>query len=155
MEKVFESIEKFKDCNCVVHNEIFKKKNGSEIYYNYNAKFKKHKSIYSQLFLNNFLSTSSVSLKKSLIIKAKFFDEELLNAQDYDLWLKIGDNFNFHFINEYLGFYNERKNNITSKSYKERVLNLIKIIKRNNKKVSRLNYYYKYFRILVNKEWFK
>ena len=135
--------------------KYLKKKNGSEIYYNYNAKFKKHKSIYSQLFLNNFLSTSSVSLKKSLIIKAKFFDEELLNAQDYDLWLKIGDNFNFHFINEYLGFYNERKNNITSKSYKERVLNLIKIIKRNNKKVSRLNYYYKYFRILVNKEWFK
>ena len=118
-------------------------------------KFKKNKSTFNQLFLNNFLSTSSVSLKKKLIIDANFFDEELANAQDYDLWLKIGDNFNFQFIDEFLGYYNERDNNITSRAYKNKIINLIKILKKNKRNVSRLNYYYKFFRILINKEWFK
>tara|TARA_B100002052_G_C15828337_1_gene574091 strand:+ start:323 stop:1105 length:783 start_codon:yes stop_codon:yes gene_type:complete len=155
LEKVFNTINNFKDCNCVIHNEIFKKKNGNEVQFNYKAKFKKNKSTFNQLFLNNFLSTSSVSLKKKLIIDANFFDEELANAQDYDLWLKIGDNFNFQFIDEFLGYYNERDNNITSRAYKNKIINLIKILKKNKRNVSRLNYYYKFFRILINKEWFK
>ncbi len=155
LEKVFKSIKMFKDCNCIVHNEIFKKKDGKEVQFNYKVKFKKYESIYNQLFLNNFLSTSSVTLKKKLIIDANYFDEELANAQDYDLWLKIGDNFNFHFIDEFLGFYNERDNNITSRAYKNKIVNLFKILKKNKKNVSKLNYYYKFLRILINKEWFK
>ncbi len=155
LERVSGSIEQSKNCNCVVHNEIFKKKNGKEIKFNYKKLYKPHKSIFKQLFLKNFLSTSSVTLKKKLIIGANFFDEELENAQDYDLWLKIGDNFNFHFIDEFLGFYNERENNITSRSYSKKISNLLKILRKNKEKVNRLDYYYKFLRILINKEWFK
>ena len=96
-----------------------------------------------------------MTMKKKLIIKANYFDEELQNAQDYDLWLKIGDNFNFHFIDEYLGFYNERNDNITSRPYNNKIVNLLKILRRNKENVSRLFYYYKFLRILISKEWFK
>ncbi|MAZ07791.1 MAG: hypothetical protein CMM99_04960 [Rickettsiales bacterium] len=155
LERVSKSIKQSKNYNCIVHNEIFKKKNGGEIQFNYKKFFNPHKPIFSQLFLKNFLSTSSMTMKKKLIIKANYFDEELQNAQDYDLWLKIGDNFNFHFIDEYLGFYNERNDNITSRPYNNKIVNLLKILRRNKENVSRLFYYYKFLRILISKEWFK
>ena len=63
--------------------------------------------------------------------------------------------YQFYFIDEYLGFYNERENNITSRSYNNKIINLLKILRRNKKNVSKLHYYYKFLRILINKEWFK
>ena len=90
-----------------------------------------------------------------MIENANYFDESLTNAQDYDLWLKIGDNFNLYFLNDYLGTYNERNNNITSKPYKYKIKNLIKILKKNKKYTSKLIYYYKFIRLIINKEWFK
>ena len=76
--------------------------------------------------MKNFLSTSSITLKKDLIIKANYFDETLMNAQDYDMWLKIGDNFKLFFIDEFLGTYYERDGNITSTPYKKRYLIYLK-----------------------------
>ena len=106
------------------------------------------------MFLKNFLSTSSVTLKK-LIIGANFFDEELENAQDYDLWLKIGDNFNFHFIDEFLDLIMKEKITSLQDLIVKKISNLLKILRKNKEKVNRLDYYYKFLRILINKEWFK
>ena len=155
LEKVSTVIKNNSDYNCIAHNEFFKKINGSLLKLDYKKNFKPGKSIYQQLFIRNFLSTSSVSLKKKLIENANYFDESLTNAQDYDLWLKIGDNFNLYFLNDYLGTYNERNNNITSKPYKYKIKNLIKILKKNKKYTSKLIYYYKFIRLIINKEWFK
>ena len=155
LKKINQVIQMNKNYNCISHNEIFRKKDGKEIKFNYKKFFSHDKLVYKQLFLKNFLSTSSVTLKKELIINAGYFDEELSNAQDYDLWLKIGDNFSLYFIDEYLGFYNERDDNITSRSYSKKITNLIKILKKNKKNVSKYNYYYKLLRILLSKEWLK
>ena len=78
-----------------------------------------------------------------------------MNAQDYDMWLKIGDNFKLSFIDEFLGTYYERDGNITSTPYKKKILNLLKILKKNKNSVSNFQYYYKFLRLLINKEWFK
>ena len=117
--------------------------------------FKENKLIFNQLFVKNFLSTSSVTIQKKLIVNANYFDEELANAQDYDLWLKIGNNFKLYFLSDYLGTYNERIDNITSTPYNQKLKNLLKILKKNKKKINKLLYYYKFLRLLINKEWFK
>ena len=122
---------------------------------NYKKHFKINKSIYNQLFIKNFLSTSSVTIQKKLIVNANYFDERLANAQDYDLWLKIGDNLKLYFLSEYLGSYNERNDNITSIPYTKKIKNLLKILKKNKSNVNKLFYYYKFFRLMINREWFK
>jgi len=155
LEKVANIIKNSDEYNCIVHNEFFKRINGSVIKLNYKKHFKINKSIYNQLFVKNFLSTSSVTIKKKLIINANYFDEKLTNAQDYDLWLKIGDNFNLYFLSEYLGTYYERNDNITSTPYKKKIKNLLQILKKNKSNVNKIFYYYKFFRLVVNKEWFK
>ena len=121
-----------------------KKKDNSIEEYNYSKYFDINQSIYNQLFNKNFLSTSSITLKKELIIKANYFDETLMNAQDYDMWLKIGDNFKLSFIDEFLGTYYERDGNITSTPYKKKIFNLLKILKKNKNSVSIFQYYYKF-----------
>ncbi len=155
LAKVETAIKNNPTSNCIAHNELFKKKDNSIEEYNYSKYFDSKQLIYHQLFNKNFLSTSSITLKKELIIKANYFDETLMNAQDYDMWLKIGDNFKLFFIDEFLGSYYERDGNITSTPYKKKIFNLLKILKKNKNSVSIFQYYYKFLRILINREWFK
>lgn len=155
LEKVANIIGNSEKYNCIAHKEFFKRIDGSVIKLNYKKHFKINKSIYNQLFIKNFLSTSSVTIQKKLIINANYFDERLANAQDYDLWLKIGDNLKLYFLSEYLGSYNERNDNITSIPYTKKIKNLLKILKKNKSNVNKLFYYYKFFRLMINREWFK
>ena len=80
-----------------------KKKHDFDKYYNPNI------GSHKQIFKTNFLAMSAVSIKKDLILSVGGFNENYLNAQDYDLWLKIGDKFKFYIIKEYLGSNLERK----------------------------------------------
>lgn len=155
--KLFEVVKIIlkKKFNCITHNEYFKKINGDLLKINYKKKFNPKKKLFEQLFIRNFLSTSAITIKKNIIVKAGFFNEKYANAQDYDLWLRISDSLKIYFINKYLGFYFERKGNITSKPYKDRIKNLIKIIKQHKKKTGRILYYYKLLRFFFSKEWFK
>ena len=144
-----------KNYNCIMHNEILRKLNGKVLEINYKKNFNFKKDILKQLFLKNFLSTSAITLKKKLVVDANYFNEEYVNAQDYDLWLKIGNNFKIFFINESLGSYNERLGSITSLSYRFRIINLIKIAKKYRYKVGSFYYYYRIFRLFVSREWIK
>jgi teichuronic acid biosynthesis glycosyltransferase TuaG len=155
LERVASIIKNNSNYNCVVHNEFLKKIDENILKLDYKKNFNPNKSIYKQLFLRNLLSTSSVSLKKKLIEDANYFDESLANAQDYDLWLKIGDNFNLCFLSDYLGTYNERSANITATPYKYKIKNLMKILKKNKRYISKVFYYYRFMRLIFNKEWFK
>ena len=153
--KVLKKKNKNQKINCIIHNEIYINRNKKKIYYDYTNMFSNNKSIFEQLFYQNFLSPTSTCIKKSLVEKHKMFDASLLNGQDYDLWLKIGDNFNLYFLSEYLGSYHERNDNITSIPYKKKIKNLLKILKKNKGNVNKLFYYYKFFRLMINREWFK
>lgn len=53
---------------------------------------------YSCLFYENFVSTSSVTVRRSIFDKVGFFDEELTNADDLDMWFRITNYFNVGFI---------------------------------------------------------
>lgn len=153
--KVFIKIKKNKKINCVIHNEIHVTTKNKKVFYEYTSMFNNKKKIFKQLFSKNFLSPTSTCIKKNIVEKHGMFDVKLLNAQDYDLWLKIGDELKIMKIPSYLAYYNERKENISSKPYLLRIKNLLKIINRYNKKVSTLAYYYKIIRLFISKEWFK
>lgn len=48
-------------------------------------------TIFEKLILENFLTTSSIMLEKSLLIKHGGFDENLPAMEDWKLWLKIAE----------------------------------------------------------------
>ena len=76
--------------------------------------------IFKQIYIKKFFSTSAVVLNKQ-IIKNFYFNEKLPNAQDYDFWLKISKNIKDHTIKKVLGYYVQRNNNITSRSYLKKI----------------------------------
>ena len=71
-----------------------------------------------------------------MILEAGGFNENYQNAQDYDLWLRIGDNFKIQILKEYLGSNCEREGNITSKPYIRRIKNIVMILIRNKKNIN-------------------
>ena len=143
-----------KEINCFINNEKFIK-NNVESEFSYSSMFNENMPIFNQLFKKNFLSPSSICIKKELVVKHGMFDQKMENAQDYDLWLKIGNDFKIKKINQYLTNYFYRSGNITSKPYYKRIRNLIIIIFRNRRKTSSYEIIKKLIRIFVSKEWFR
>lgn len=66
LEKVNKAIIENKDYNCVIHNEVMNSLNGKKNYLNYKKIYKVNLPIFRQLFLRNFISTSTVTLKKKI-----------------------------------------------------------------------------------------
>ena len=128
------------DCNFFCHNEEVLLLNGKKILNNYNKNFNNNISISKQLYSNNLFSTSAVVCKKSLIINYNLFNENLLSAQDYELWLKISNDLKVKFIPHYLGIYIERKDNISNSKFLLRLVNLLKIKIIHRSKVSKITF---------------
>jgi len=58
--------------------------------------------VYEQLLLNNILSSASMLIKKECFDKVGVFDETLTSCQDWDMWLRIAEHFEFDYIDEVL-----------------------------------------------------
>ena len=137
------------------NNEIYISRKKRKIYYDYTNMFSNNKSIFKQLFYQNFLSPTSTCIKKSLVKKHKMFDVSLPNGQDYDLWLKIGNELKSLKLDLYLAYYHERQDNISSRPYFLRIKNILKIVKRYKKQVSKSIYFCKIVKLFISKEWFR
>lgn len=84
-------------------------------------------NIFVQLFSEqNFVTTSSVVVLKKVFEKVGLFDEQLINCQDWDMWLRIAFYFEVAGINKLLIKYRHNPNSL-SKNY-QRVLKHQKII---------------------------
>ena len=81
---------------------------------------------------------STIVIKKKLIIDNGGFNEFFQNAQDYDLWLRIGNSFKIQIIKKYLGYNLERDGNITSRHYHRKFKNKFCIHYKNKKYVNYL-----------------
>jgi len=155
LERVVKIIELNQGYNCILHRQNFIKLNGTIRRHDFDKYFNPSTSAHKQIFKTNFFAMSAVSIKKKIILDHGGFDEGYQNAQDYDLWLRIGDTFNIHIIKEYLGNNIEREGNITSRSYLRRIKNLFLILRRNKKKVGFFLYLYRMIRIFISTEWLK
>ncbi len=89
--------------------------------------FKGHSGyIFKKLLRRNFISLSTVMIKKEVWDAVGGFDEapELVSAEDRELWLRISFVFKCKYINKVLGYYRVHAKNIsrTQKKNPERIL---------------------------------
>lgn len=123
--------------NFICHSETvidLNLKKRDMIYQNF---YSEKKDLPSQLYQCNFFSTSAVTCRKDLLIQNGLFDEMLMSGQDYELWLRLSNYLNVKFVREILGFYIERKGNVTSGSLLKRYRNLIAILWRHRRKTTK------------------
>jgi len=101
---------------------------------------------FPKLIFSNYVITSSVLIKKNLLIKYKLFpeDQSFVGIEDYALWLKISTNSSFFYTSEaLLNYYSDHSNSLSSKVLidvnqirKKVILHLISIFKRENLNLS-------------------
>ena len=138
-----------------MHRQYFVGSNNQIKNYDFDRYFDDQYPVKKQLFRRNFFAMSAVTIKKELIDNEGGFNEIYQNAQDYDLWIRIGDKFKIFILPEYLGSYCERSGNITSRSYQKRIGNVLKILIRNRKNINFLILIFSILKVLFNKAWFK
>ncbi len=96
----------FVGCNVLVVDEQTNKR--------YEYKTPKYKNVFQRLLENNFIrSSSSVMVKKSVIDNVGLFDESLKNANDWEMWIRIAQKYDFDFVDEPLFKYYWHGGNIT------------------------------------------
>lgn len=105
LQVVYNNIINNPNCILYCHWEVLEK-NGKDI------KVLKHgpvstKMYESLLFDGNKVSTSAVTIERSIAIEEKGFNESMnfLSVEDYDFWLRLSLKGKFYFINQVLGKY--------------------------------------------------
>ena len=135
IERVVAVVESHHEINFICHNEENIGLDGARTVLNYASFFLPAVSISSQLYRRCLFSTSSVTCTRSLLDSQGMFDESLMSAQDYELWLKLSPALKVFFIEEVLGRYIDRPGNITSGSLERRLRNQLRILLRHRAKV--------------------
>jgi glycosyltransferase involved in cell wall biosynthesis len=84
--------------DAIIIGDYLYKKRRSEIVTPYSGK------IYTKLLFNNFITTSTVVVKREVLQNCGSFDESdlLRNFEDYDLWLRIAKKYKIEYIPEVL-----------------------------------------------------
>lgn len=86
--------------------------------------------VLDKLLFHNFIPSLTVMMRRSCLEKAGLFDESLYTGEDWDLWLRIAEEFPIDYINIPLGKRRIHKTNVTRKSEERMILNDIKILKK-------------------------
>ncbi len=95
----------------------------------YEHKIKKRGNVFQELLANNFiLSCSSIFLKKEIFESVGFFDENLKFSDDWEMWIRIAQKYEFDFINEALFKYYWHGENVMNKLKGEEKLKEYKYI---------------------------
>lgn len=136
LENVVDVINKKGTVNFIAHDELTYKNNSELSNIKLSSYFKKNYSLSSQLFLRNFLSTSSCTVSNALLRKY-LFDPYLTSCQDYELWLSMAPKIRLVYLSKILGFYdNHNTLSITNNNQINRFKNLMIVLLRYYKYVS-------------------
>jgi glycosyltransferase involved in cell wall biosynthesis len=86
----------------VVYNAYWRVINNKQIYMPVDApNTKKAKAIVAELFFL-FVATPTVLVRKECFERSGVFDERLPRLQEWELWIRMSQNYNFEYINEAL-----------------------------------------------------
>ena len=88
-----------------------------------------HGDIFPHLFTRNFIMTLTVIAKKECFENVGLFDKNLLRAQDYDMWLRISNNFGIGYIDGPLAMHRDHGEQI-SKNTDKTLLYAMKVIEK-------------------------
>lgn len=69
--------------------------------------------VFSNLLRENFVSTTSVLVRKSVLASSGIFKSALIGGQDFDLWLRLAKHTKFGWVREPLVFMRKHAGNIT------------------------------------------
>jgi glycosyltransferase involved in cell wall biosynthesis len=154
LSMIRKSIHKNPDSNCFLHWEEYNRINKSQrILTHGDGYYHPNHPLLEQLYRRNFLSTSAVVCKKSLLQEVGGFDVTLPNAQDFDLWLKMAVRIQLTIIPKVLGEYIEEQNSITARPYYNRFWSEIRIAFRYRKQVPLSLFIIRILRIILSKQW--
>lgn len=88
------------------------------------------KLAYLQLSRSNFIGTSGVSFRREVVEKLGYFDEDLKNGDDRDMWFRIARSYDLVYMPEVLHYYRIREGSISSRATTQNCLNRIAVLKR-------------------------
>ncbi len=157
LERVIKIFSKFPHVDLVCHNEFLSVNGKIKQKLEYSKKaagiyLKDNEYVYRKLFSGNFLSTSAVTLKKHCL-EEEIFDETILVAEDYDLWLRLSRKYGFYFLNEFLGEYRKIKTNALSNNIRRMYTGEIRVLKKNKNDIGKIIFYRRifviYFRVIL------
>ena len=137
LERVEAAIVDSPHANFISHDEVRLSRDGRQSPLIYGRNYDPLVPMQRQLYLANMFSTSAVICRRELLLCHGTFDETLMSAQDYELWLRLSSHLKPVFIREALGSYVERAGNISSGKLLNRMGNEFLIAWRHRKTVSR------------------
>jgi glycosyltransferase involved in cell wall biosynthesis len=86
-------------------------------------------SVLQQIFPTNFVCFSSAMVRRTVFDAVGLFDERLVLAVDYDLWLRVAQRFRFDYVDEPLVKYRVGHANL-SRRVEERLRSVLRIMRR-------------------------
>lgn len=92
--------------------------------------------VLNELLLGNFITTSTVFLKKSCFEKTGLFDEDIPFGEDYDMWIRIAEHFEYDFVPEPLTRYRVHPGSLT-RNYAKVISGLVKILSKHERLFAR------------------
>ena len=136
IERLTEAIVSNPDVNFFCHDELLVGVDGITTPLEYGRRYRPERPFPPQIYFSNMFSTSAVVCRRDLLIGQGCFDETLMSAQDYELWLRMSPFMHPAFVHEILGKYVERAGNITSSGLKHRLKNEVRVALMHRQKVS-------------------
>jgi glycosyltransferase involved in cell wall biosynthesis len=134
LARVREAIARHPESNFFCHNEEHRLLDGRVEILDYGATYNENAPLPPQLYMRNFFSTSAVICSRDLVLSAGMFDEDLMSAQDYELWLRMSPDLRPCFIRETLGAYIDRPGSITLGKRWRRSRNVLIVYLRHRRK---------------------
>lgn len=89
---------------------------------------KKH--AFDCLFFENYVQTSSVTIRRKVFDEIGYFDETLTNADDWDMWFRITNCYDLGFLDEICVRYRIREGSITTGAAKKLGINKIRVLRK-------------------------
>ena len=137
IERVLRIMKDYPDANIFCHNYHHRLLNGNCVPMDMANRYVHGVSVPKQMFHNCLFTTSGVTVRKDLLFRYGLFDETFPSAQDYELWLRLSPALKPHFIQEALGYYVDRPQNISSKHPLWHLRNVLRGLIKNRYCVSR------------------
>ncbi len=104
--------------------------NGSEVIRTSIPKYRN--IVLNDLLFENFITTSTVLLKKSCFDKTGLFDENIPFGEDYDMWIRFAEQFEYDFVKEPLTKYRVHQNSLT-RNYTKAAAGLTEILSKHRR----------------------
>jgi GT2 family glycosyltransferase len=80
------------------------------------------------LFRGNMINTSSVLVRREMLLRAGGFDETLNTEEDYDCWLRVAERWPMAFVDEPLVAFRRRQGQLTAPDRIEAVLRNVAVV---------------------------